>query len=223
MPRESEKELKKRTLKIIAKLKKAYPEAKCALVHENPLQLLISTILSAQCTDKRVNLVTKDLFKKFRSAKDFAQVSLPELEKDIHSTGFYRNKAKNIVGCCKAIIEKHGGKVPRTLEELVELDGIGRKTANVVLGNAFNTPGLVVDTHVTRLSYRLGLTGETDAVKIEFALMPIVPKEEWTQFSHLLIHHGRARCMARNPDCANCPVAEYCPKRGVVTKLKKHG
>ncbi len=222
MPRESEKELKKRTLKIIARLKKAYPDAKCALVHENPLQLLISTILSAQCTDKRVNLVTKDLFKKYHSVKDFANVSLPELEKDIHSTGFYRNKAKNIVSCCKAIVETHGGKVPDTLEALVELSGIGRKTANVVLGNAFNTPGLVVDTHVTRLSHRLGLTGETDAVKIEFDLMPVVPKEEWTQFSHLLIHHGRACCIARRPDCPNCPVAEYCPKRGVDMKSKKY-
>ena len=207
--------LKKRTLKIIQRLKIAYPEAKCALQHKNPLELLVATILSAQCTDKRVNLVTKDLFKKYRRAEDYAQAVPGEFEQDIRSTGFYRNKAKNIIGCCKSIVEIHGGKVPDTLEELVKLDGIGRKTANVVLGNAFNTPGLVVDTHVTRISRLLKITKEEDPVKIEFDLMPIVPKKEWTLFSHLLIHHGRACCIARRPNCPKCPAKEYCPSSTV--------
>ena len=211
MPKESTEALKKRTLKIIQRLKIAYPEAKCALEHKNPLELLVATILSAQCTDKRVNLVTKDLFKKYRRAEDYADAVQEKFEQDIRSTGFYRNKARNIIACCKAIVENHGGKVPNTLEELVKLDGIGRKTANVVLGNAFNTPGLVVDTHVTRISRLLKITKEEDPVKIEFDLMPIVPKKEWTLFSHLLIHHGRACCIARRPNCPKCPVKEYCP------------
>ncbi|MBI4430438.1 MAG: endonuclease III [Candidatus Omnitrophica bacterium] len=211
MAREPKEALKKRTLKIIRLLKKAYPDAKCALAHRSPLELLVATILSAQCTDKRVNLVTKDLFRKYRSADDYANASRAEFEQDIRSTGFYRNKAKNIIACCKAIVSEHGGKIPETLEELVKLSGIGRKTANVVLGNAFNTPGLVVDTHVRRISRKLKLTGKADPVKIEFDLMPIVPKEEWTQFSHLLIHHGRACCVARRPKCSECPVEELCP------------
>lgn len=213
MPRESTASLKSRTLKIIRTLKKAYPEAKCALEHKNPLELLISTILSAQCTDKRVNLVTKDLFRKYRTAEDYAGASQHEFEQDIRSTGFYRNKARSIIACCRDIVEKHRSRVPRTMEELIQLAGIGRKTANVVLGNAFDTPGLVVDTHVTRISRLLGLTRQKDAVKIEFDLMPIVPKKEWTMFSHLLITHGRRCCIARRPDCPHCPVRQYCPSR----------
>jgi endonuclease III len=219
MPRESTVEKQQRSQKIIAGLKRAYPDAHCELNFSNPLQLLIATILSAQCTDKRVNLVTSDLFKRYRTAADFANADLPTLEEAIKSTGFYRNKAKNIKACCHAIVEKHKGSVPETMEQLIELGGVGRKTANVVLGNAFNiNVGVVVDTHVGRLSLRLGLTRETDAVKVEQALMQLVPQNDWALFSHLLIWHGRRRCYARNPDCPNCEVRELCPKIGVVRK-----
>ncbi|HNW36330.1 MAG TPA: endonuclease III [Candidatus Ozemobacteraceae bacterium] len=192
----------------------AYPEPRCALRHENPLQLLVSTILSAQCTDERVNLVTKDLFGKYRVVADFAKADQAEFENDIRPTGFFRNKAKNIICCAKALVEKHGGTVPRTMVELVALPGVGRKTANVILGTAFGiAEGIVVDTHVTRLSWRLGLTNETDAEKIELDLMKLVPKDRWIAFSHALILHGRARCPARKPDCANCELSDRCPKR----------
>jgi len=202
--------------KIIAGLKKAYPDAHCELDHSNPLELLVATILSAQCTDKRVNLVTAELFRKYRSAADYAQARLPELEQDIKTTGFFRNKAKSIKACCQALVEKHGGGVPRTMEELTELDGVGRKTANVILGNAFNlNSGVVVDTHVGRLSQRLGLTRQTNPEKIESELMKLVPQAQWTMFSHWLIWHGRRRCYARNPACPNCEVNAFCPRLGL--------
>lgn len=203
--------------KIIAGLRKAYPDAHCELNHSNPLGLLVATILSAQCTDKRVNIVTGELFKKYRSAADYARADLAGLERDIRTTGFYRNKARSIKACGQALVERHGGNVPGTMEELIELGGVGRKTANVVLGNAFNiNVGVVVDTHVARLSRRLGLTGETDPAKIEQALMKLVPKEEWTLFSHWLIWHGRRRCSARKPDCARCEISGLCPSAGKV-------
>ena len=198
--------------KIIAGLQRAYPDAHCELYYSNPLELLIATILSAQCTDKRVNLVTADLFKKYRSAKDYANADRAELEQDIKTTGFFRNKAKNIRSCCRKLVEKHGGKVPRTMEELTGLDGVGRKTANVVLGNAFNlNHGVVVDTHVARLSERLGLTHEKDPEKIELDLQGLVPQAQWTLFSHWLIWHGRRRCFARKPDCPHCEIKGFCP------------
>lgn len=218
MPRETTEARLGRTRKIIAGLRKAYPDAHCELNHSNPLQLLIATILSAQCTDKRVNMVTVDLFKKYRSAADFAKADLSELEQDIKTTGFYRNKARSIKTCCQALVRKHGGAVPNRMEELIELGGVGRKTANVVLGNAFGiNVGVVVDTHVARLSMRLGLTTETDPVKIEQALMKLVPQDQWTLFSHLLIWHGRRRCYARSPDCPDCEVRSLCPQIGVKT------
>jgi endonuclease-3 len=220
MPRETKAALAARVTKIIAGLKKTYPDAHCELDHSNPLELLVATILSAQCTDKRVNLVTADLFKKYRSAADFANAPLPELEAAIKPTGFFRNKAKSIKTAASAIVEKHAGKVPRTMEELTELGGVGRKTANVVLGNAFNINcGVVVDTHVARLSQRLGLTREQDPEKIEQTLMQLVPQDEWTMFSHLLIWHGRRRCFARNPDCANCEIKALCPRIGVPKRV----
>ena len=198
---------------ILPILKRTYPHAKCSLDYTNPLELLVATILSAQCTDERVNIVTKSLFKKYRSAGAYAEVAAEELEKDIQSTGFYRNKTKSLRGMGAALVERHGGKVPRTMEELTHLPGVGRKTANVVLGNAFNeNVGVVVDTHVTRVSNRLGLTKHAvDAVKIEQDLIRIVPQDDWTMFSHLLIHHGRAICEARKPKCAECPLLPHCP------------
>ena len=216
MPRETNEAKAARTQLIIAGLRAAYPDAHCELNFSNPLELLIATILSAQCTDKRVNIVTADLFKKYRSAADFAKADLADLEQAIKTAGFYRNKAKNIKACCQALVKKHGGKVPQTMAELIELGGVGRKTANVVLGNAFDiNVGVVVDTHVGRLSIRLGLTNETDPVKVEQSLMKLVPQSEWALFSHLLIWHGRRRCYARSPDCPNCEVRTLCPKIGV--------
>jgi endonuclease-3 len=216
MPRETKTATSARVQRIIAGLKKAYPGARCELDHTNPLELLVATILSAQCTDKRVNLVTADLFKKYRSAADYAQVPQAELERDIKSTGFFRNKAKSIKACCQAIVEKHGGQVPRTMEELTQLGGVGRKTANVVLGNAFGMNcGVVVDTHVARLAQRLGVTRETAPEKIEQELMKLVPQEQWTMFSHWLIWHGRRRCGARNPDCPGCEIKALCARLGV--------
>lgn len=205
-----------RLKKIIAALDQAYPGAHCELNHADPLQLLIATILSAQCTDKRVNLVTTDLFKKYRSAADYANAPLVELEQAIKTTGFFRNKAKNIQACCRKLVELYGGEVPRTMEELTQLDGVGRKTANVVLGNAFGiNVGVVVDTHVARLSHRLGLTGQKTPEKIERDLMLLVPQQQWTLFSHWLIWHGRRRCAARKPDCLNCEILKLCPQVGV--------
>jgi endonuclease III len=217
MPRESSAAKTARTKEIVAGLHRTYPDAHCELNFSNPLELLIATILSAQCTDKRVNIVTADLFRKYRHAADYAQADLADLEQAIKTTGFFRNKARNIKTCCQAIVELHGGKVPRTMEALIELGGVGRKTANVVLGNAFDiNVGVVVDTHVARLSNRLGLVTGTDAVKIEQTLMTLVPQEQWTLFSHLLIWHGRRRCSARKPDCPACEIRALCPRIGVV-------
>jgi endonuclease-3 len=206
------KTAQERVKAILPLLKKTYPDAKCALIHSNPLELLIATILSAQCTDVRVNIVTKTLFQKYKSADDWANSPIEQIEQDIKSTGFYHNKAANIQKACQKIISQYGGKVPDKMEELLTLNGVGRKTANVLLGNAFNTPGVVCDTHVLRLSRRLELSANTDdAVKLEFDLMEIVPKKNWTLFSHLLVFHGRNICKARKPDCENCPIAKHCP------------
>ncbi len=216
MPRESHAAKLERTQKIFSVLKRVYPDAHCELNFSNPLQLLIATILSAQCTDKRVNLVTAELFKKYRRAQDFAAAPLAEIEAAVKSTGFFRNKAKNIQACCAALVERFDGEVPRTMDELHALAGVGRKTANVVLGNAFDiNVGVVVDTHVTRLSNRLGLAKGTDAVKLEQELMKLVPQNDWSLFSHWLIWHGRRRCAARKPDCANCEIQKLCPQIGV--------
>jgi endonuclease-3 len=215
MPRESLQARAARTGQIIAALDRAYPGAHCELNHSSPLELLIATILSAQCTDKQVNIVTAELFKKYRTARDFAQATQEQLENDIRRIGFFRNKAKNIRACCQKLLERHAGQVPRTMDELTALDGVGRKTANVVLGNAFATNvGVVVDTHVARLSQRLGLTRETTPEKIERDLMKLVPREHWAMLSHWLIWHGRRRCGARKPDCAGCEIAGLCPSKG---------
>lgn len=204
--------------KILAALEKEFPDASCSLNFTNPLELLIATILSAQCTDERVNQVTKELFKKYRAARDYVTTPIAELEKDIQSTGFYRNKAKNIQECCRILQEKYGGQVPPSLEELVTLPGVGRKTANVVLGTAYGIPsGIVVDTHVARISQRLGLTQETDPGKIEEDLMRLVPQDQWIPFSHRMIKHGRKYCTARKPRCVECPMSPFCPKIGVAT------
>jgi endonuclease-3 len=216
MARESKQAKLDRTRKIIEGLQATYPDAHCELNHSNPLELLIATILSAQCTDKRVNLVTPQLFKRYPTAAAYASAPAAELEEAIKSTGFFRNKTKSIKAACQSLVEKHGGQVPRTMEELRELGGVGRKTANVVLGNAFNLNcGVVVDTHVARLAQRLGLTAEEAPEKIEQVLMQLVPQDQWTLFSHLLIWHGRRRCFARNPDCPNCEIKHLCPRIGV--------
>lgn len=202
--------------KAVRRLKADYPEAECALVHRSPFELLIATILSAQCTDQRVNLVTKDLFQQFPTPADFAAAPIRSLEKAIKSTGFFRNKAKSIKGCCQQLVERHAGEVPRDLEELVELPGVGRKTANVVLGTAYGIPtGVVVDTHVGRISRRLGLTAEKDAVKVERDLAELLPKKEWIDFSHRMIHHGRQVCQSRKPKCDACSMEKFCPQIGV--------
>ncbi len=212
---------------ILPVLKKTYPHAKCSLDYTNPLELLVATILSAQCTDERVNLVTKSLFKKYRNAKAYADVEPEELERDIQSTGFYRNKTKSLRGMGAALVERHNGKVPQSMDELTHLPGVGRKTANVVLGNAFGqNVGVVVDTHVTRVSNRLGLTKHAvDAVKIEQDLIQVVPQAEWTLFSHLLIHHGREICQARKPTCPECPLLPHCPAgpKFIAAEEKKAG
>lgn len=215
------KGLKARTQKIIQLLKRAYPDAKCSLNHSNAFELLIATILSAQCTDERVNIVTADLFRKYRKPEDYLKVPATELQNDIRTTGFFRNKTKSIQGTAKVLTEQYAGRVPETIEALLELPGVARKTANVVLGNAFGVAsGVVVDTHVTRLSRRLDLTQQKDAVKIENDLVSIVPKKDWVIFSHLLIAHGRKTCKARNPLCAECVVEKHCPssylKTGVI-------
>jgi endonuclease-3 len=200
----------KRVKEIIRILSKEIPDSTIALKFSNPLELLIATILSAQCTDVKVNHVTEDLFKKHRSARDYAESNLAELEEEIRPTGFYRNKAKSIQKCCQELVKRFGGEVPKTLEDLVTLPGVGRKTANVISGNAFGIPGIAVDTHVHRVSRRMGLTKNDDPVKIEFDLMEIVPKEEWTHFSNLLIWHGRKTCVARKPLCGICPIRKWC-------------
>lgn len=209
---ESEAAKAARVKKIMHGLHTTYPDAHCELNFSNPLELLVATILSAQCTDKQVNIVTANLFKKYKTAADYAQVAPAELEQDVHSLGFFRNKTKSIQNACRNIVEKHRGEVPKTMDELQALGGVGRKTANVVLGNAFGiNVGVTVDTHVVRLSARLGLTLETDPEKIEQDLMKLVPQDKWAIFSHWLIWHGRRRCFARSPECPQCEIRALCP------------
>jgi len=200
-----------RAAAILKVLNALYPQVKPQLLYRSPFELLVATILSAQCTDNQVNRVTPGLFKRMRRPRDFVKTPVAEIEELVRPTGFYRNKARNIKACCKALVERHGGHVPRTLEELVELPGVGRKTANVVLGAAFGTPGVVVDTHVKRISGRLGLTKHKDPKKIEFDLMRIIPGKEWSDFSLRLIFFGRETCTARKPKCPVCPVNPLCP------------
>jgi endonuclease-3 len=220
--------LKEHSGAVIAKLRKIYPDAHCELDFTNPLELLVATILSAQCTDKRVNIVTRDLFKKLRAAADYAAIPQEGLEVAIKSTGFFRSKSKSLRSMAQDLVNKFGGKVPASMEELTSLAGVGRKTANVVLGNAFNiNAGIVVDTHVRRLAQRLGLTGQEDPEKIEVELMKLVPQSDWTNFSHWLIWHGRRCCYSQKPDCIHCGLATICPsfeeytKSVPVTKAKK--
>ena len=201
---------------VVEILRTTYPDAACALRFTNPFELLVATILSAQCTDKAVNKVTGTLFRKYKTAKDFAKANPAAFTKEISSIPFFRNKAKNLLACAAALVERHGGKVPATMDELVALPGVGRKTANVVLGNAFETPGMVVDTHVKRVAGRLGWTEAADPAKIEADLQRLLPPEEWTEVSHLLIHHGRALCKAPTPLCSSCPLFDLCPRRGVT-------
>jgi endonuclease-3 len=206
----------KQAAEAVRLLGRLYPDATCSLDFQTPLELLVATILSAQCTDERVNIVTKTLFRKYRSAADYARAPVAELEKEIQSTGFFRNKAKSIQNCCRLLVEKHQGQVPQSIDELVALAGVGRKTANVILGTAFGiASGVVVDTHVMRLSRRLGLSRQKDAEKIEKDLMEVIPKKEWIAFSHRMIQHGRKVCAARKPRCDDCPMSEICPRVGV--------
>jgi endonuclease-3 len=212
MSRETNQAKAARAGQIIAGLQRAYPDAHCELDHTNPLELLVATILSARCTDKQVNRVTQDLFNKYRTAADYAQADSKQFQDDIKRLGFFRNKAKSIQACCRQLLERHQGQVPRSMAELTQLSGVGRKTANVVLGNAFGiNEGIVVDTHVARLSARLGLASAKDPEKIEQALMKLAPKDQWALFSHWLIWHGRRRCHARKPDCAGCEINPLCP------------
>ena len=212
MPRESQAAKRVRLGDIITGLQQTYPDAHCELNYRNPLQLMVATILSAQCTDKQVNIVTKDLFKKYKKAADFADVGLEELQNDIRRIGLFRNKAKSIQNACRALVEHHKGKVPQTMPELVALAGVGRKTANVILGNAFDiNEGVVVDTHVARLCDRLKITSAKTPEKIEKDLVKLVPQEHWTLFSHWIIWHGRRRCGARKPNCPDCEIRELCP------------
>jgi endonuclease-3 len=207
---------KQQAARVVERLAADYADAECALHFATPLELLIATILSAQCTDVRVNMVTPGLFRRYRSAADFASAEPAELETAIQSTGFFRNKAKNIRACCRELVEQHGGQVPQNLDALVKLPGVGRKTASVVLGTAFGiASGVVVDTHVTRLSQRLGLTKAKDAVKIEQDLMKFLPRDAWIDFSHRMIHHGRQVCVARKPKCDECSMLSFCPRIGV--------
>jgi endonuclease-3 len=209
---ETAAEKKRRAGRITRALKKEYPDARCSLNYSSPLELLVATILSAQCTDERVNVVTADLFRKYRTCDDYAAAAASELERDIHSTGFFRNKTKAIQGACRLIAGEHGGRVPDSMEELLKLPGVARKTANVVLGNAFGiASGVVVDTHVSRLAERLGLSAQKAPEKIEQDLTALVPKSDWIIFSHLLVSHGRKVCKARKPLCGECVVAKLCP------------
>jgi len=221
--RETKSQKKERTEQLIKLLKRAHPDAHCALNHSNAFELLIATILSAQCTDERVNIVTADLFRKYRKPSDYLKVPETELQQDIRTTGFFRNKTRSIQGACKMLVEEFDGEVPKTMEELLQLPGVARKTANVVLGVAYGVAaGIVVDTHVTRVARRLGLTKQADAVKIENDLIALVPKKDWIIFSHLLIFHGRRICKARRPLCEECPLEKLCPssilKTGKIPK-----
>lgn len=206
----NKKELKEAAKEIIEILYNEYPDAECSLDHQEVWQLLISTILAAQCTDERVNIVSKTLFQKYRSVQDFANAELTELEQDIRSTGFYHNKAKNIILCCGKLMKDYNGQVPSTMEQLLQLNGVGRKTANVILGTYFNIPGIIVDTHCGRLARRIGLTKEEQPEKVERALMEVLPKEEWTMFSHFMVYHGRKVCDARKPKCGECKIGHLC-------------
>lgn len=206
----SQEELKKKARQVFALLRKLHPEAKIELRFGNSLELAVATILSAQCTDVKVNEVTAKLFLKYKAPVDYLTVPVEELEQDIRQTGFYRNKAKSLRGLAEQLLAKHGGKVPGDMESLTKLPGIGRKTANVILGNAFDVPGIAVDTHVTRLSQRIGLTAETDPVKIEYALNELIPSKDWTLFSHTMIFHGRYVCNARKPKCEQCNITAHC-------------
>jgi endonuclease-3 len=205
-------------VKVLDILRKEYPDARVTLDFKDPLQLLVATILAAQCTDERVNRVTKDLFKKYRTAADFSKADLHPLEEEIRSTGFFHNKAKNIISCCRDIVNKFNGEVPRTLEDLTSLAGVGRKTANIILGNAFGRQAIAVDTHMKRVTHRLGWAKSDDPDKIEFELMKVIPEERWTLACHQLVSHGRNVCMAKKPKCSLCPAAELCPKVGVTVK-----
>jgi endonuclease-3 len=215
--------LRTRAGRLVRRLARTYPDAHCALTFDGPLQLLVATILSAQCTDARVNQVTPRLFARFPDAAAFAAARPRDVQRLIRSTGFFRNKARNIIACCRRLVAKHGGEVPRTMEELVPLPGIGRKTANVILGNAFGVPGIPVDTHVGRLSRRMGLTEAADPVKVERDLARLIPREEWTMFGHRMIFHGRQVCHARKPRCEQCPLAELCPRVGIDPSRARSG
>jgi len=210
--------LMERAVKALDIFEKDYPEARVTLDFKDPLQLLIATILAAQCTDERVNRVTKGLFKKYRRAADFAAADLRTLEEEIRPTGFYHNKAKSILACCQMIVDRFSGQVPRTLEELTSLSGVGRKTANIILGNAYGQQAIAVDTHVKRVTHRLGWAQPDDPDKIEFELMKVIPRERWTMACHQLVFHGRKVCKAKNPQCPTCPVNHLCPKIGVAAK-----
>jgi len=213
-----------RVAPVMKLLYRYYPDARCALAHSNALELLVATILSAQCTDARVNLVTKDLFRRYRTAADYAGADPARFEKEIQSTGFFRNKTRSVLGMAEALLERHGGRVPADMEALVKLPGVGRKTANVVLGTWYGkNEGVVVDTHVARVSLRLRFTKHSDPVKIEEDLMKLVPREDWTRFSHTLIHHGRQICEARRPKCEICPVSEWCPSSLVYARKTADG
>ncbi len=207
-------ESKRNVIKVLNILEKQYPDARVTLDFQNPLQLLIATILAAQCTDERVNQVTKKLFKKYRNAQDYAQADLEELEEEIRPTGFYHQKARSIIECCQMLLQKFRGQVPQSIEELTSLPGVGRKTANILLGNAFGQQAIAVDTHVKRLAYRLGWTKSTDPDKIEFDLQKLIPQQRWTQSCHQLVFHGRQVCLAKKPLCSSCPVSHLCPRLG---------
>jgi len=215
MPKETQAQKKRRAQAIIQILTQAYPDARCALNYTSAWELLVATVLSAQCTDKRVNLVTPALFKKYPRILDYAKASVSEIEKFVHSTGFYKNKAKSIHAAAQMILSQHDGKVPSSMEELVQIPGVGRKTANVVLGNYFQIPGLTVDTHMIRINRLLGFSNADDAVKVEFQLMRLIEKNEWVRYTHLIIHHGRTRCIARRPDCGSCELTGLCPRSGI--------
>ena len=215
-PQETLQQKRSRVEQIDRRLSNAYPDARCTLNFTNPLELLIATILAAQCTDERVNIVTRSLFSKYRTAKAYAQVDPQVFQRDITSVGFFRNKTKSVLGCGRVLLECYGGQVPQTMEQLLTLPGVGRKTANVILGNAFGLPGIVVDTHVGRLAGRLGLSSQKTPDKIEQDLMQVVPKDRWTMFSQLLVFHGRNVCLARKPRCSECVLNDLCPSAGRI-------